>query len=155
MDNEYYQLRAEVVTRKHIQRVSELLSQCAKELMGRGVVHDQSKLTDPELPILATVQEIVDKNGYSKYGTPEYYEVMRILKPMHDHHHANNSHHPEYYEDGIMGMTLFDIIEMFVDWKASTERHTDGDIYKSFEINKTRFKMSDQLVKNRENANGK
>ena len=42
-------------------------------------------------------------------------------------------------------MDLFDLIEMFFDWKAATERHNDGDINKSIEINKERFKMSDQI----------
>jgi hypothetical protein len=42
-------------------------------------------------------------------------------------------------------MDLYDIIEMFLDWKAATERHADGDILKSIEINKGRFKMSEQL----------
>lgn len=36
---------------------------------------------------------------------------------------------------------------MFIDWKAATERHADGDIIKSIEINKNRFKISDQLIK--------
>ena len=35
---------------------------------------------------------------------------------------------------------------MFFDWKAATERHDDGDIYKSLNINKDRFKISDQLI---------
>jgi len=125
MNDDYYKLRAEAVTREHIQRVAELLGKCATELIARGVNHDKSKLEDPELPILATVQEIVDKNGYSEYGSPEYYEVMRILKPMHEHHYANNRHHPEYYPDGVNGMTLFDLIEMFIDWKAASDRAND------------------------------
>jgi len=43
-------------------------------------------------------------------------------------------------------MDLFDIIELLMDWKASSERHDDGNIYKSLEINKDRFQMSDQLI---------
>ena len=34
---------------------------------------------------------------------------------------------------------------MFFDWKAATERHDNGNIFKSIEINKKRFEMSDQL----------
>jgi hypothetical protein len=34
---------------------------------------------------------------------------------------------------------------MLFDWKAATERHADGDIRKSIEINKERFKISEQL----------
>lgn len=36
--------------------------------------------------------------------------------------------------------------EMFFDWKAAGERHADGNIYKSIEINKDRFKLSKQTV---------
>lgn len=32
------------------------------------------------------------------------------------------------------------------DWKAATERHADGDILKSLEINRVRFGISDQLA---------
>lgn len=44
-------------------------------------------------------------------------------------------------------MTLIDLLEMFIDWTASSRRHADGDINKSIEHNKERFAMSDQLVK--------
>jgi len=43
-------------------------------------------------------------------------------------------------------MDLFDVMEMFWDWCAATERTKDGDIRKSIEINKGRFEMSDQLA---------
>lgn len=67
------------------------------------------------------------------------------MKVTWDDYYANNSHHPEHYQQGINGMDLFDLIEMFFDWKAATERHNDGHIFSSIRINKDRFKMSDQL----------
>ncbi len=45
----------------------------------------------------------------------------------------------------VNGFDLFDLMEMFFDWKAATERHDDGNILKSIKINKDRFEMSDQL----------
>ena len=36
---------------------------------------------------------------------------------------------------------------MFIDWKAASERHDDGDIFRSIEINKNRFGISEQLCK--------
>ena len=81
----------------------------------------------------------------SEFGSSEYRDFLKQLKPALDHHYAKNSHHPEHYWDGINGMDLFDIIEMFADWKAASERHENGDIYKSIEINKRRFEMSAQL----------
>lgn len=49
-------------------------------------------------------------------------------------------------EAPISGMNLFDLIEMFIDWCAACQRHADGDINKSIDINKDRFSMSPQLV---------
>jgi hypothetical protein len=46
----------------------------------------------------------------------------------------------------INNMNLFDILEMFVDWVAATQRHADGDINKSIEYNTERFALSPQLV---------
>lgn len=46
---------------------------------------------------------------------------------------------------GVYGMSLFDIVEMLADWKAAGQRHADGDLRKSLEINKARFEISDQL----------
>lgn len=43
------------------------------------------------------------------------------------------------------GMDLIDVIEMLCDWKAAVERHNDGDIRKSLEINRERFGISEQL----------
>lgn len=74
------------------------------------------------------------------------------MEPALDHHYANNSHHPQHYENGVDGMDLFDIVEMFFDWKAAGERTKDGDIFKSININKERFGLSEQLVKIFENT---
>lgn len=127
----------------HIKRVSQLLSEAAIELIKRGNVHDDSKLQEPEksefdrlTPILKTLT----------YGSPEYKESLSELQYALDHHYANNTHHPEHYPNGMNGFDLFDLIECFFDWKAATERTNDGNIHKSIEFNKERFKMSEQLV---------
>lgn len=52
-----------------------------------------------------------------------------------------------YPTTGIYGMDLLDVVEMLCDWKAAGMRHADGDILKSLEINRERFKMSDQLYR--------
>lgn len=46
---------------------------------------------------------------------------------------------------GIEGMNLLDVLEMLCDWKAATERHTDGSIARSFDINRERFGITPQL----------
>lgn len=131
-------------TLKHIKRVSQLLSDAAVELLYRGSVHDESKLHDPEKTMFDKMTPLLKD---LVYGSPEYKESLAELKVALDHHYANNTHHPEHYENGIDDMNLFDVIEMFMDWKAATERNKDGNIYKSIHHNKNRFKMSDQLEK--------
>lgn len=129
-------------TLKHIKRVNHLLTWAAQELLRRAVRHDASKLESPEKEYF---DEFTPKLAGTTYGSDEYKEFLNQLKVGLDHHYKNNSHHPEHYSDGINGMDLFDLIEMFFDWKAATERHNDGDIFKSITINKERFKLSGQL----------
>ena len=128
----------------HIKRVNELLLGVAKELMDRAIRHDSSKLKEPEKSLF---DKMTPKLKGLTYGSEAYKKSLDELKPALDHHYANNSHHPEYYKNGIDDFTLVDLIEMFLDWKAASERHEDGDIFRSIEINKNRFKMSDQLIR--------
>lgn len=126
----------------HIKRVNELLLKAASELLSRASVHDNSKLESPEKELF---DEFTPKLKDCTYGSDEYKSYLEGLKVALNHHYANNSHHPEHYENGVNGFDLFDLIEMFFDWKAATERHADGDILKSIEINKERFKICDQI----------
>ena len=99
-------------------------------------MHEPEKgLFDRETPKLRALE----------YGSAAYKQSLLDLKPALDHHYKVNPHHPEYYENGINGMTLIDLVEMFADWYAATKRHATGDIYKSIVINKERFKMAEQL----------
>lgn len=127
----------------HIKRVSQLLNEAAIEILRRANVHDQSKLSSPEKDFM---DEFTPKLAGLTYGSDEYKRSLEELKAGLNHHYANNSHHPEHYPNGINGFDLFDLIEMFFDWKAATERHNDGNIYRSIEINKERFNYSDQLA---------
>lgn len=128
-------------TTKHILRVKDLLREFREGLQQRGIDHDSSKLGKEEK---STFDEFTPLIAKYKYGTPERAEVMVKMKPALDHHYANNSHHPEFYENGMNGMDLFDIVELLMDWKASGERD-GGNIFKSLKINKERFNISYQL----------
>jgi len=61
------------------------------------------------------------------------------------HHYASNRHHPEPFADGIGGMNLIDLTEMVCDWLAATQRHADGDIRRSIEVNQERFGYGDEV----------
>lgn len=129
-------------TYHHIGVVRELLGQVIKELVDRAQNHDASKLEDPEL---ATFDEYTAKLKTSTYGSEEYKGFLAGMGEGLQHHYAHNRHHPEHHDDGIIGMNLVDLVEMLCDWKAATQRHDDGDIRRSLEIQQERFGYSDEL----------
>jgi len=130
------------LTKEHILNVKNKLAIVIGILESRGISHDNSKLEDPEVSIFDIY---TDKLKLCTYGSEEYYRYLKSMKPALDHHYAKNAHHPEHYLDGISGMTLIDIVEMFCDWVAATERHSDGNIYKSIDLNKDRFNIPEEL----------
>lgn len=151
-------------TAAHIRRVGELLVECSADLSHRAVVHDASKWSEEEWPFF---EESTPKLAGLTYGSDEYKEALRRIKPALVHHNAENRHHPEYHTTrcsqcgshesdpcicggpripgGINGMTLLDLVEMLCDWKAATERHNDGNIARSLDVNRERFGITPQL----------
>lgn len=129
-------------TRKHKDRVFSLMSELIKELNLRAVKHDDSKLVDPEVKYFNSV---VGQLKELEYGSEEYEEQLKILSKALEHHYKHNRHHPEHHKNGINDMTLVDLVEMICDWKAASERHDSGDIFKSIEINQKRFGYGDEL----------
>lgn len=158
-------------TKEHISQVREFMMIVVNQLIQRALVHDTSKLESPEVEIFT---EYTPKLKHSTYGSEEYKGFLKGMGVALEHHYAHNSHHPEHYkkyvcngcfkefnvmpnhcdvcmysqfqeEADITQMDLLDIVEMFCDWKAATMRHTDGDIVKSIELNKKRFRYSDDL----------
>ena len=136
-------------TFRHIERVRNLLNKVIVDLLKRGEKHDQSKLESPEVELFT---EYTDKLKNTDYGSDEYNQYKKEMQVALDHHYANNRHHPEHYKNGIEDMTLIDLVEMLLDWKAASERHNTGNILKSIEINGARFHMSPQLVRIFENT---
>lgn len=129
-------------TLAHIAAVRERIGQAIADLRERQDGHDRTKLAPPEKPVF---DEYTPKLRASTYGSDEYKSFLAVMKPALDHHYAHNRHHPEYHPAGVRGMTLTDIIEMLADWKAATERHVDGDLARSIELNQKRFGYSDEL----------
>lgn len=73
----------------------------ALEMVRRGRIHDASKLEDFEF----------------KYLWKNSLKFEEALK----HHHSLNSHHPEYYQNGIYGMNEADLAEMVCDVLARSQ----------------------------------
>lgn len=130
-------------TKKHIARVQELARELMRDLESRVAVHDLTKLLSPEKEIF---DEMTPRLKESTYGSDEYQGFLKTMKTALDHHYACNRHHPEHFENGVNDMTLVDILEMFCDWKAASERHQDSDMYRSIDISAERFGLSPQLI---------
>jgi hypothetical protein len=132
-------------TLAHSARVGELMRELIAELTERSTTHDLSKTREPELSVF---NEFTPKLKTSTYGSDEYKSYLVAMGAALRHHYAVNRHHPEHFGDeGINGMTLVDLIEMLADWKAATERHDDGSLARSLEIQRDRFGISDQLLR--------
>jgi hypothetical protein len=137
-----YDSRAD--TLRHSLRVGELMVDVIGELCERSVKHDLSKTKPPEL---AYFDEHSERLGTLTYGSEEYRAELRAMRPGVDHHYQANRHHPEFFADGVAGMTLMDLVEMLADWRAAGERHGDNDIglQASLKIQQNRFGLGDQL----------
>ncbi len=134
----------------HIGAVQKcILVDICDNLGDRAAAHDASKLEPPEK---TAFDELTPKLRSLTYGSAEYKGAIAELGEALAHHYAANSHHPEHYANGIDGMSLLDVVEMFCDWKAASQRHADCDFAKSLEINRQRFAISDQLASIFENT---
>jgi len=129
-------------TYEHIRQVQIYINRFIEKMGMRSIDHDRSKLSDPEL---AGFNKYTPLLKDMTYGSDEYKHCLQKLKTVLDHHYANNSHHPEHYEDGIRDMCLLDLLEMLADWLAATQRTKGGNIYKSIDMNAERFGYSDEL----------
>lgn len=142
-DDELETLRTNAQTQEHINHVRRMLRVVAVELLKRGEIHDLSKFSPEEVD---TFVKFTPKLRSTTYGSDEYKGFLKEMAPALKNHYDSNRHHPEHFPRGMVDMNLVDLVEMFIDWNASTLRHADGDIVKSVEIAKARFGLSDQLA---------
>lgn len=138
-------------TQKHIDRVRDFMRLALGNLERRMMGHDASKMEGPEVPYW---DEATPKLAELEYGSEEYKESLRQLRPALKMHFEANDHHPEHYVDGVNGMSLMSLTEMLCDWRAASERTKqrtdDPEKVKSFESglyhNFERFGIESQLA---------
>lgn len=124
--------------------ISDAALDFCNDIMDRAYRHDESKLHEPEkerFDYVGTHQHL----SKHTYGSDEYKKSLEYLGPALDHHYQENDHHPQHFPNGISGMNLMQLVEMWLDWLAACKRNKNGNIYQSLEVNKDRFKISDQL----------
>ena len=130
-------------TQKHIDLVNENGKKFCDKFLERLTHHDASKLEEPE-------RKYFDKGTpqlkNSTYGDKSYDDAKERIKPGLEHHYAENDHHPEHFgKQGVSGMNLYQLLEMWIDWTAAVKRHADGNIFNSLMYNRDRFHIDDQL----------
>lgn len=138
-----------VETYKHTQLVRRYMNVFIHDILKRSEHHDDTKFSEPELTPFA---EATENLGKIEYGSVEYKEQLRLLKPTLDHHYSKNRHHTEHFKNGVSDMTLVDVLEMLCDWKSATERNANGNIRKSIDINAEKYGISPQLKQILENT---
>lgn len=130
--------------------VLRFLNTIIQDLIKRGEEHDNSKFTEDEFPELVAA---IDELRQFPYGSPEYEKVRKKWWRGFEKHYKKNRHHPEHFECGIEGMTLVDLIELLVDWKAATLRSTHPtNITNSIKIGTEKYNIPPVLVKILENT---
>jgi hypothetical protein len=134
---------SEAETREHIAEVAARLDAVCAELRRRGERHDASKLGPQEKPFFDAAGPSLRAHVYQ---SEDYIATLKTLEPALNHHYANNSHHPQHYAEGIAGMDLIDLVEMYCDWAAATLRSKDGDLARSIELNIERFVIEEPLA---------
>jgi hypothetical protein len=129
-------------TLEHREKVIGFAKLIMGELTKNVLIHDESKMQEPELSIF---DEYTPKLKTCTYGSDEYKGYLKEMGKALGHHYQVNRHHPEHFDNGIRGMNLVDLVEMFCDWWAASLRHNDGDIRTSIEMNQERFGYSDDI----------
>lgn len=124
---------------RHQTLVRKYLLQLAHRLEERALLHDLSKLQLDEFGGFIEIQQIArgHRIDSEEYKASIQAEVVNL-------HLSRNSHHPEYYPDGLWGMNLLDMIEMVIDWQAASETYGKATLLEALPIQKERFKMTDR-----------
>lgn len=160
-------------TLKHVRRVGDLLAMCIGELTRRAIHHDDSKFSEQEFPAFAeatpqlkgltygseeykaelrTIKPAIEHHYKHNSHHPEYFARFECSSCLQRHTEEQltgcgkcGCNVYEVTTAGVDGMDLLDVLEMLCDWKAAGERHADGSLEKSFDVNRSRFGISPQL----------
>lgn len=113
--------------------------------MRRGNEHDNSKFEPEEFPYYTAA---IDDFNKHPFGSAGYNKAKESLGDAVKHHYAHNRHHPEYFDNGVNGMNLIDLLEMLCDWKSATQNHPEkpGDMRKSIAWATEKYKISPELA---------
>src|SRR5690606_19673741 len=104
-------------TLNHIGVVRRAIDKVQGDLARRGIMHDLSKIKDPE-----------EKRGFDEhtpmlklfpYGSDGYRQSLAKLKKTLALHYSNNDQHPEHFPGGVGDMNLMQLTEIVCDCRAA------------------------------------
>ena len=84
-----------------------------------------------------------------EYGSNGYKKALKKVGPALDLHYSRNSHHPEHNKDPQFGtytvsdMNLWDIVEMYCDWKAAIRNNPNGSMRQSLRVARSKYFMDE------------
>lgn len=134
----------------HIVAVQGRLFMAVQDLLVRAHLHDASKLVEPELSMFNVYRRKLDEVDHD---SAEYRQHLKDMGDALQHHYQVNRHHPEHFgEEGYLGMTLLDLVEMVCDWAAASARQAPDDPQAALEAwisgaAKERFGYSAELAR--------
>lgn len=114
---------------------------CLK-LIKQALLHDLSKYRNDEK---RGFFKLIGRFKSCKYGSEEYYQILKEEKEVIDLHYRRNEHHPEWHKNGMNDMNLIQFISMYTDWKASVKKNKGGNWNTSLDICKKRFNINEEL----------
>ena len=128
---------------QHKARVSKWLGRIIAQLTLRSEVHDDSKLKEPEKALFDEWTPYLDRVDF---GSDDYEAALEAMYAGLAHHYAANRHHPEHFAEGVDGMKLADMVEMFCDWLAAAGRKGVAMDAMDWDYLQQRFGLAPQLV---------
>lgn len=130
---------------QHIGKVSSLLKTVARTLESRADTHDITKFESDEFSGFCQLDSN-RQHGKEEYGSRGYEDGIKNIGAV-KLHQSRNSHHLEYWPNGLTDMSFADVIEMLVDWEvARQQRDTEQDINKTWQVRQERFKLNNSEI---------
>lgn len=130
-----------VKTMRHIRTIQGYMTQVGTEWLERTRRHDESKFSTIEIDGYVGIAEAT--KGLTA-GSKEYLDALEPYKKVIQRHYLMNDHHPEHFKNGVNGMNLIQVLEMFCDWIAAS---TDREMHpmQSIDAQCERFNIDAQL----------
>lgn len=136
------EMAALVTIERHIRTVQRFFTVITNKLNQRSMQHDLSKLNKDEFTGFVEVNQIARTHPYP---SPEYTKSLKNNKTI-ELHFSRNSHHPEFYPNGIEDMSFCDILEMVIDWKAASETYGNTDMETVLLTQQERFDLKEKHI---------